>query len=126
MKIDTILNAIENYKTLGIQTPSNKDEIGWYIISKRELINNFFEKFSTISDSTTYNEQVFIKENPYIISEYKVTKKTFDRGYISNNEDYTEKNHTYFKTFEATLEFIKNKGFTEENLIWLVDLIYID
>jgi hypothetical protein len=126
MKVETISHALENDKTLGIQISSNNEEVGWYIILKRKLINNFFEKFSEISDARIYKEQLFIKENPYEILEFKVTKETFDRGYILNNHEYIVKKSYYHKTLSDTLEFIKNHGFTNENIVWLVDLIYVD
>lgn len=126
MKVETILNALENGKRLGVQITSNKIEVGWYIILKRKLANNFFEKYSEISDQTIYQEQLFIKENPYAILEFNVTKDVFDRGYIFSNDDYLVKNNYYFQTLDHGLEFLKNRGFSIDDIVWLADLVYVD
>jgi hypothetical protein len=117
---------IDNWKRLGIQTITDEIHKGWYIIFKKKSANNFFEKYAEIVGEHYNDEQIRIRDYPYIIIECKVTIEVFLTGEISNDSDYVLRKTHEFSNFDDMLHFLKSKKCREDDFVWLVDLQYIE
>jgi hypothetical protein len=127
MNTDNLIRSIELFKTLGVQMHTASDEIGWYLLFKRKLIHNFFEKFASIADEDILVNQINVRDYPYVVIERKVSKEfCLNNIEIYSEADYKIDNVLIYAKIEDALEFIYSKGYSSEDFVWPVDLIYVE
>lgn len=123
MTKETIIREIENFKYLGIQAKTIEEEIGWYLIFKLKVSNNFFEKYSHVVDEYFVDEQKRRKNLPYSVIERKVSKDFFLKNTETISDDDYIKNKTLnFETIEEVFDFFFINNYSLNDFVWLTDL----
>jgi len=117
-------------RTFGYNTESNADLVGWMILRKRFPIPRFFELYETFDkpdmyDRHTYQEQVKIRDEPYLIVIEKVTRQVFESDKRLGPEDYLLVESFTFSTLEEVSRFFKEKGYELSEIKWPADLEFL-
>jgi hypothetical protein len=117
-------------RSFGYNTESNADLVGWMILSKRFPIPRFFELFETFDkpdmyDQHTYQKQVKIRDEPYLIVIEKVTRQVFESDKRLGPEDQLLVESFTFSTLEEVSRFFKERGYELSEIKWTSDLEFL-
>jgi hypothetical protein len=128
MEKDILEFNLNKGMVFGLEHPNANDKVGWIILKKTKVANNFFNKFSfnTEIDKNIINEQEQNRSSPYIVIIQEVSKDIFAKGEIRSNGDYLLNESYRFKSIDDVEIFLNSLSYDLLNIKWLSDLRYID
>jgi hypothetical protein len=109
----------------GFNLDYNPKTICWLLLEKRKPIKDFFKRFKKSDNSNLYNEQLYIKNNPYAIWIGEVDRFFYDSEITPLNKDYLKNEYYHFKSLEDIEFYLNNLGLNLAQIKWGAEVIFI-
>lgn len=109
----------------GYNTENDEKIVGWITVYKQFPIEDFFERHAEIAGRKRFEEQMKIKNEPYLVNIGQVTREVFDGDKFPGNEDYLLNTTYSFGSLDDVETFLKELGYDLGNIKWGSDVDFL-